>query len=337
MNTVISTFLNTDLSGEYPVMLLLVDDQAMVGEAIRRLLVDEPNVEFHFCSNPEEALTVAAQIHPTVILQDLVMPDVDGLTMVRRYRTNANTKNIPIIVLSTREEPKVKAEAFAAGANDYLVKLPDQVELVARIRYHSKAYMYQVQRDAAYRALHESQQRLMELNIQLQRVMNMDGLTGLNNRQRFDEYAASEWKRAGREKASLAVCMIDVDYFKQYNDSYGHPAGDELLKKIAGVIQQIARRPADLSARFGGDELALILPNTPVAGTKHLAETICRTVDDLNIPHTGSAVTDHATVSIGCASRIPQPGDSFLSLLESADLALYDAKKKGRNQVVICV
>ena len=124
-------------SNEYAVMVLLVDDQAMVGEAIRRALANQPNIDFHYCANPADALKIAGQITPTVILQDLVMPGVDGLTLVRQYRAEPTTRDIPIIVLSTKEEPAVKGEAFAAGANDYLVKLPDKIELVARIRHHS--------------------------------------------------------------------------------------------------------------------------------------------------------------------------------------------------------
>ena len=152
---------------EYAVMVLLVDDQAMVGEAIRRALANQPHIDFHYCANPTDALRIAGQIKPTVILQDLVMPGVDGLTLVRQYRAEPTTRDIPIIVLSTKEEPAVKGEAFAAGANDYLVKLPDKIELIARIRHHSKAYLNQVQRDEAYRALRESQQQLVDSNTAL--------------------------------------------------------------------------------------------------------------------------------------------------------------------------
>jgi signal transduction histidine kinase/HPt (histidine-containing phosphotransfer) domain-containing protein/BarA-like signal transduction histidine kinase len=152
---------------EYHFMVLLVDDQAMVCEAIRRNLAHQPDIDFHYCADPGEALVVANQIKPTVILQDLVMPGMDGLTLVSRFRGNPATKDIPIIVLSTNENPQVKGQAFAAGANDYLVKLPDKIELLARIRYHSKAYLNQLQRDEAYRALRESQKQLVESNSSL--------------------------------------------------------------------------------------------------------------------------------------------------------------------------
>src|SRR5438876_6901065 len=149
---------------DYHVMVLLVDDQAMVCEAVRRALANHSDIDFHYCADARQAIGVANQIKPTVILQDLVMPGIDGLTLVSQLRANPSTKDTPIIVLSTNENPQVKGQAFAMGANDYLVKLPDKIELVARIRYHSKAYTNQVQRDAAYRALRESQQQLIESN-----------------------------------------------------------------------------------------------------------------------------------------------------------------------------
>ena len=152
---------------EYHVMVLLVDDQAMVCEAVRRALANEPDIDFHYCADAREAMTVATQIKPTVILQDLVMPGIDGLTLVNQFRANPATRDIPIIVLSTNENPQVKGQAFGIGANDYLVKLPDRIELIARIRYHSRAYLNQLQRDAAYRALRESQQQLIDNNAQL--------------------------------------------------------------------------------------------------------------------------------------------------------------------------
>ncbi len=154
-------------SNEYRVMVLLVDDQAMVGEAIRRALANQPDIDYHYCADSADALKVAGQIKPTVILQDLVMPGVDGLTLVRQYRASPPTRDVPIIVLSTKEEAAVKSEAFAAGANDYLVKLPDKIELIARIRHHSRAHLNQLQRDAAYRALRESQQQLVDSNTAL--------------------------------------------------------------------------------------------------------------------------------------------------------------------------
>jgi phosphoserine phosphatase RsbU/P len=142
---------------EHNIKVLLVDDQRIVGETIRRMLADIPGLEFKFCSDPTIALQEADAFSPTVILQDLVMPGVDGIEMVRAFRANASTAATPLIVLSSKEEATTKAEAFGAGANDYLVKLPDKLEIVARIRYHSNAYILRLQRDEAFAALEEQQ------------------------------------------------------------------------------------------------------------------------------------------------------------------------------------
>jgi two-component system, chemotaxis family, response regulator WspR len=318
------------------VLVLLVDDQPMIGEAVRRALENEPNLVFHFCCKPDEAVTTAERIAPTVILQDLVMPGIDGLTLVREYRAHQATRKTPIIVLSTREAPKVKSDAFAAGANDYMVKLPDRIELIARIRYHSQAYLSQRQRDAAYRALHESQRQLLAANIELQRLSNMDGLTGLNNRRRFDEYGSTEWRRALRESAPIALVLADIDYFKGYNDTYGHLAGDEVIKRVAGTIRTVCTRAADLPARYGGDEFAVVLPGTPADAATIVCERLRKAVEDLKIEDSARTVGTRLTLSIGCAVAIPKKEDGLLDLIDSADRNLYQAKATGRNNVIVC-
>jgi len=148
-------------------IVLLVDDQSFVAEVLRRFFTEEKGIDFHYVSDPAKAIQAANEIRPTVILQDLVMPGVDGLALVGRYRGNNATKDTPIIVLSTKEEAQIKSLAFNLGANDYLVKLPDRLELIARVRYHSKAYLNRLQRDEAYRALRENQQQLLESNAAL--------------------------------------------------------------------------------------------------------------------------------------------------------------------------
>jgi sigma-B regulation protein RsbU (phosphoserine phosphatase) len=145
---------------EHKVTVLLIDDQPMIGEAVRRMLAGEPDIVFHYCREAAKALDEAHRVKPTVILQDLVMPEIDGLTLVKTFRANEPTRETPMIVLSTKEEPTIKAEAFALGANDYIVKLPDRLELLARIRYHSKGYINLLQRNEAYLALLGSQRRL---------------------------------------------------------------------------------------------------------------------------------------------------------------------------------
>jgi len=327
--------LMTPMAADMPVMVLLVDDQTIVAEAVRRALADDPNIDFHYCSRADEAMEAAHKTRPTVILQDLVMPGIDGLTLVKEYRADPAMKDVPIIVLSTKEEPVIKSAAFAAGANDYLVKLPDRIELVARVRYHSRSYINLLQRDEAYRALRQSQQQLMEANLELRRLTHSDGLTGLSNRRYLDEYLAAEWRRAAREDLELAMLMIDVDNFKPYNDTYGHVAGDDALKRIASTVANCLGRPGDLAARFGGEEFAVVLPVTPTGGVRQLAEKIRGEVEALRIPHAGSSTGEFLTVSIGGAALVPAVEMPIMSLVELADFALYQAKREGKNRVAV--
>lgn len=315
------------------IVVLLVDDQPMVGEAVRRALATEPDVDFHYCPRGEDALDQALKLTPTVILQDLVLPNIDGLALLRHYRAEPLLADTPVIVLSTREEPATKSAAFSTGANDYLVKLPDSIELVARIRYHARLFEVMRQRDAAFQALRDSEKQLMESNAALRRLTQSDGLTGLANRRYFDEYLDTEWRRASRERRELAVLMIDVDHFKSYNDTYGHLAGDEVLKRVGQALHDACNRPADLVARYGGEEFAAILPATSLGGTRLIGEKIRAAVNGLNISHSGSTTAPNLSVSIGGASWLVTDDQSMLKLVEAADQRLYDAKRSGRNRV----
>ncbi|TBU94797.1 response regulator [Stutzerimonas kirkiae] len=316
-------------------MVLLVDDQAMIGEAVRRALSAERDIDFHFCSDPHQALSVAQQIKPTVILQDLIMPGVDGLDLLAQYRSAPGLREVPIIVLSTKEDAKVKSAAFARGANDYLVKLPDVIELLARIRYHSNSYLTLLQRDEAYRALRESQQQLLDTNLVLQRLIKSDGLTGLANRRYFDEYLEIEWSRASRDQNELSLLMIDVDYFKAYNDQHGHVAGDEVLRNVGEALRVSCSRAADLVARYGGEEFAVIMPGTGAGGARLQAEKVRRTVEAIGIPHELPRPGSVISVSIGIATVRPSQEQDPLSLVARADEGLYLAKRGGRNQVAM--
>jgi two-component system chemotaxis family response regulator WspR len=320
-------------AGDYAIRVLLVDDQLMIGEAVRRALVKEPSVEFRYCGDSTQAVATATEWQPTVILQDLVMPGVDGLTLLRSYRETPALASVPVVVLSTKDEAAVKSEAFALGASDYLIKLPDAIELIARVRHHSKAYIYQLQRDEAYRALHESQRKLLETNQELQRLTNVDGLTGLSNRRYFNDYSSPQWKLAIRDRMPISILMIDVDDFKKYNDTYGHLAGDEVLKSVGSALRRSFARPTDLPARFGGEEFVVLLPATPHESLTTLGERIRANVEELAIPHSGG-VGGHVTISVGGATTIPGPQDTLLALVEAAEQALYDAKRGGKNRLV---
>ncbi len=316
----------------FRIIVFLVDDQAMIAEAVRRALAEE-DLDFHYCQDPTAAVKMAMELEPTIILQDLVMPEIDGLTMLKFYRANPALAKVPIIVLSTKEDPEIKSKAFEYGANDYLVKLPDKVELIARIRYHSQAYISQLERAEAFRALEKSQKELAEANEILEKLSTLDGLTGVPNRRRFDEVLNKEWQRSVRHSTSLSLIMIDIDFFKFYNDTYGHQGGDECLIRVAKALEGAARRETDLVARYGGEEFAVILPETGSKGAFEVAEALRAIIDTENIPHDSSKVCDHVTISVGVATWLPEKGASPVQLLAAADQALYKSKEDGRNRV----
>ena len=207
--------------------VLLVDDQAIVGESVRRMLADDPTVDFRHCLDPAAALAAAAEFHPTVILQDLVMPEVDGLLLVKFFRANPATRDTPMIVLSSKEEPVVKAKAFALGANDYLVKLPDKLELAARVRYHSRGYLNLLERNEAHRRLAESQRELArEVNQAARYVQSLlpDPLNG---------DVAARWKFVPSTQLAgdmFGYHWLDPDHLAVYLlDVSGHGVGSALL------------------------------------------------------------------------------------------------------------
>jgi len=318
----------------FRVTVLLIDDQPIIAESIRRALMSEDDIDFHYCQDPTKAIQMALEVKPTVILQDLVMPEIDGLMMVRFFRVKPETGQIPIIVLSTKEEPAIKSQAFSLGANDYLVKLPDKIELIARIRHHSKVYISQLDRDEAFLALKESERKLAEANKILQKLASLDGLTGIPNRRSFDEVLIKEWNRAKRHGNPLGLIMLDIDFFKLYNDHYGHQGGDDCLKKVAIALKDSLNRETDMMARYGGEEFSAVLPDTTLEGAIKIAEAMRLSVESKKIPHAKSKVSDQVSVSIGAASFTPTHDNTPPDILiAAADQALYKAKEAGRNRV----
>lgn len=313
-------------------VVLLVDDQAIIAEGIRRMLDSESDIIFHYCDDPGNAIKMASDIEATIILQDLVMPDIDGMTLVRFYRANLDTRNIPVIVLSSKDDPQIKSDAFANGANDYLVKLPDKIELLARIRAHSRSYLTQLERDAAFHALREMQKQLEESNKELQRLSSLDGLTGLSNRRHFDDELAKEWKRAQRAELPLSLILIDIDHFKLYNDTYGHLPGDECLQTVARALHTTIVRPGDLVARYGGEEFVVILPETNAEGAVVVAENLRKNISKLAIPHSASSTDECVSISLGIAQADFASMQTAEELIALADKGLYDAKESGRNR-----
>ena len=323
------------LTVERPFMVLLVDDQPFVAELLQSQLASEKDINFHYCQDASQAISTAEKIGPTVILLDFSMPVISGLTLCKFFRAHPAIRDIPIIMLSGNDDAVTKAQAFEAGANDYLVKYPDAIELVARLRYHSAAYINKMQRDDAYRALRASQMKLEELNMQLRKLANLDGLTGLANRRHFDERFADEWLRAMRNRRPLTLIMFDVDWFKQYNDKFGHLEGDECLKRIADVTQMVINRPSDTVARYGGEEFIILLPETDSSGAKLVAEKIRAAIENLRLPNPDSTVVPYITISLGVTTVVPEVHADPNSYIKLVDEALYRAKSAGRNRISI--
>ncbi len=211
----------------HPVRVLLVDDQAIIGEAVRRMLSGEADLQYLYCSDSTKAIQTAIEFKPTVILQDLVMPGIDGLSMLRKYRENPATREVPTIVLSTKEEPKVKAEAFMLGASDYLVKLPDPIELTARVRMHSRGYIALLERNEAYAALKRSEERLAEELAEAAKYLT-SLLPG-----RFSGDLCADWQfipSAELGGDTFGYSWIDEDHFAMYLlDVCGHGLKAALL------------------------------------------------------------------------------------------------------------
>jgi diguanylate cyclase (GGDEF)-like protein len=194
---------------------------------------------------------------------------------------------------------------------------------------------YAAQVEQKNEELTQIRRKLTESNAQLERLSTLDTLTGLANRRRFDEVLLHEWRRAAREGTSLSLVFCDIDFFKDFNDSYGHLAGDECLVKVARAVSGVSNRPGDLAARYGGEEFVLILPGTGEEGATTLAERLRTRVVELRIPHAGSRIAPHLTISLGVASAVPRPGSEPAELLDLADRAVYMAKEEGRNRVKV--
>jgi len=324
----------TTVSEKNVIDVLVIDDQMMVIEGVRRMLLVENDITIHGCTESEKALETAISIKPMVILLDLIMPAIDGMALLELFKQNKSTEDIPIIMLSTVDAAVDKSAAFAAGASDYIVKLPDEIELAARIRAHSRSFRNKIERDLAFEELRKVKAELEESNRALQLISCQDGLTGIANRRRFDEFMQKEWKRAIRENSTISFIIIDIDFFKSYNDKYGHQKGDDTLKHVALALQEGINRPADLLARYGGEEFVIVLPDTTIVGAEQLANSLMNKVQQLQIPHEYSPASDFVTVSMGLSCCEPDKRvNSVSSLINAADVALYAAKEAGRNCV----
>ncbi|RMG73826.1 MAG: diguanylate cyclase [Nitrospirae bacterium] len=314
--------------------ILVVDDSDDTRLLIETILSKAGHKDVLTCSSVSEALKILEDREVDLILMDVLMPEIDGIEACRLIKRNKDLLDIPIIMVTAKDDMEYLQQAFSAGALDYITKPFNRIELLARVRSALKLKQEMDKRKARERELEQMAKALEEANERLKRLSSLDGLTGIANRRVFDETLEAELKRAKRQKSPISLILIDVDYFKLYNDSYGHIKGDECLKKIADVLSGALKRAGDLAARYGGEEFACILANTDVEGALGMAEKICAGVRALKIPHERSPF-GIVTVSIGIASLIPSKSLTVERLINCADTALYRAKRDGKNQIKV--
>lgn len=265
------------------------------------------------------------QTEPVLALVDWMMPGLDGLELCRRIQTASRRKLLYIIMLTARDDKDEIAAALEAGADDYIVKPFQPQELQSRLKAGRRILECQV-------ALEKLAGELHQANEELGRMVTIDGLTGIANRRHFDNQFREEWRRAVRESTSLSVILADIDYFTNYNNTYGHCQGDECIKQVASTLSSVISRGGDLVARYGGEAFAVLLPNTDSVGAIVVAEALRVAVNRLVLEHRSSPLQS-VTLSFGLAVGWPEPDEQPERLLEKADKALYQAKAAGRNQV----
>ena len=300
----------TDDQSPKQAIILVIDDDRIALDLIMSTFSATATVLTAL--NSENGLEIAVNEQPDLILLDTLIQDVDGHEICSQLKSMPETENIPIIILSNSNQVEDELAALDKGAIDFVTKPVEALILKARVANH----LFQ-KRDRD----------------QLKLMSSIDALTEVANRRRFDEYLHLEWRRAVRSKYPISLLMIDIDYFKSYNDTYGHQKGDECLRAVAGEIKHHLRRPSDMVARYGGEEFSVILPETPSYSASSLAKRIWSGVGNLNIEHTGSARVGHLTISIGAATTIPDENQSISQFIEISDKNLYKSKSEGRNRI----
>lgn len=291
--------------------VLIVDDTPANIDMISAALGNEYHIKVAL--NGEKAIKIATIHPPDLILLDVMMPGMDGYQVCTQLKSDAPTSHIPIIFVTALGTDEDEEKGLNLGAIDYLVKPISPPIVRARVRNHI---------------------RLKLKSDLLESLAMLDSLTNIPNRRRYMEALEMEWRRGLRSGTPLSIALMDIDHFKQYNDSKGHGAGDECLRKIATCLyHDTGLRPADLVARLGGEEFIALLPETDINGAKLLAERFRHAIEELRIPHPQSSCSSWVTASVGCASTIPRADMAPERLMEDADQCLYQAKGAGRNRV----
>lgn len=302
-----------------PPKILVADDDKTMRLLLRRAMEQE-RYQVVEASNGEECLQEYQRQQPHIVLLDAMMPVMDGFTCCTHLQALPGSDRTPVLMITGLDDKESVDRAFEVGATDYVTKPIHWAVLRQRVRRLIQQFQLYQQLEAA--------------NFKLQRLATLDGLTQVANRRRFDEYFQQEWRRMAREKLPLSLILCDIDFFKVYNDTYGHQAGDSCLQQVAVAISRATKRPADLVARYGGEEFVVVLPNTPSFGAFKVAEDIRLGVKALDIFHSRSQEM-RVTLSLGVASTVPVPKSSPARLVAEADKALYQAKAQGRNRTVV--
>ena len=305
--------------------ILVVDDTPdnidVLKEALKRDYIVRPAMD------GATALKIAStNPRPDLILLDIMMPEMDGYEVMQRLKADSNTREIPVIFVTAASDIESELKGFELGAVDYITKPFSPPIARARIGIH-------LELQDTKKQLEKQNQELKTQTDLLERIVHLDSLTGISNRRHFDKMLEIEWSRALREKTPLSIIVADIDYFKGFNDCYGHIEGDQCLCSVAQCLSSLLQRPADVVARYGGEEFVAILPATDIKGAALLAENWRQGVENLNIPHDVSSVADHVTISVGYATLVPTQELVPYYLVGVADEMMYQAKEGGRNLI----
>ncbi len=317
--------------------ILIVDDHPGNLLVLESLL--EPlDITITKASSGNEALGYMFEQEFFLVLMDVQMPEMNGFEVAELMRGSQRTKQIPIIFITAiSKEQQYVFKGYELGAVDYLFKPIEPVVLKSKVtvfmEMHKQTYKLKKQTLLLEEKIEELI-ALRESNNKLEKLSFHDGLTGIDNRRSFDQFLETEWLRAQREKNNLSLVLMDIDFFKQYNDHYGHIEGDETLKKVAQALKQTIKRPGDFVGRYGGEEFVIVLPNTDKEGAVKIAEEVRYAVEALHIMHESSKINEYITISVGCATWIPDHEHTVSDFINQTDEALYTAKRQGRNRVI---
>jgi diguanylate cyclase (GGDEF)-like protein len=308
------------------VNILIVDDREENLLVLENIL-EEKGLNIVRANSGNEALSLALKRSFALILLDVQMPEMDGFETAELLRGMDITREVPIIFITAISvEKEYVFKGYESGCVDYLSKPVDPAILNSKVSVFVDLYRKK-------RELKQKARELEEANRKLKDLTSIDGLTGIPNRRRLDQFLDVEWRRGARNATPVSFIMVDIDYFKLYNDTYGHQEGDNCLRQVAAALNGFANRPGDIVSRYGGEEFGVILGETDMDGAVIVAKRMKEAVERLCIKHSASVVCDHVTVSMGVATLVPDKNNTSEALIAAADSALYLAKDDGRNRI----